>query len=179
MLTSLQTFQEIVGPLAAFLIPLTVGFLGGAVLPRMLTKRPTDGPPAAGAASIAASPEIETADDIDNGPSPDATPDAEVRDSRRTPRRAGKIIEVLVAAQGEAADPRRGLVINRSNGGLGVLVHDEYPIGSMIGVMPADASRLTPWVEVEVKSCRKNPDGYELGLQYLMIPPYATLVMFG
>ena len=176
MLTSLQTFQEMVGPLAAFLIPLTVGFLGGAVLPRMLTRRHFA---VAGPATNPISAETETAHDMSNRPNTEETVNWEVRDNRRSPRRAGKIVEVLVAPPGETQTPRRGLVLNRSNGGLGVLLHEEYPIGSMIGVMPADASRLTPWVEVEVKSCRKNPDGYELGLQYLMVPPYSTLVMFG
>jgi hypothetical protein len=176
MLTSLQSFQEFVGPLAAFLIPLTVGFVGGAVLPRVLMRRQTE---ASLAQAATVSAEIETASDLTDHPNTEMAPDWETRDNRRTPRRAGKIIEVLVAPQGETEFPRRGLVLNRSNGGLGVLVNDEYAVGSMIGVMPADASRLTPWVEVEVKSCRKNSDGYELGLQYLMVPPYATLVMFG
>jgi PilZ domain len=175
MLTSLQCFQEMVGPLAAFLIPLSVGFLGGAVLPRMLVRRPTE----AIRATDPVSAETETADDLANHPNTEMTMNWETRDNRRTPRRAGKIVEVLVAPPGQTDEPRRGLVLNRSNGGLGVLLNEEFPIGSMLGVMPADASRLTPWVEVEVKSCRKNPDGYELGLQYLMIPPYATLVMFG
>jgi hypothetical protein len=176
MLTSLQAFQEFVGPLAALLIPLTVGFLGGAVLPRVLMRQQSGASPAA---SGSVSAEIETASDLTDRPNTEMALTWETRDHRRTPRRAGKIVEVLVAAQGETEFPRRGLVLNRSNGGLGILVHDEYVVGSMIGVMPADASRLTPWVEVEVKSCRKNPDGFELGLQYLMVPPYATLVMFG
>ncbi|HEX3314831.1 MAG TPA: hypothetical protein VHR72_08075 [Gemmataceae bacterium] len=176
MLTSLETFQEMVGPLAAFLIPLTVGFLGGAVLPRVLTRRHAM---AASPATDPRSTATETADDMQDRPNTEMTINWEVRDPRRTPRRAGKIVEVLVAPPGETDSPRRGLILNRSNGGLGVLVHEEYAVGSMIGVMPADASRLTPWVEVEVKSCRKNPDGFEVGLQYLMIPPYSTLVMFG
>jgi hypothetical protein len=176
MLTSLQSFQEFVGPLAAFLIPLTVGFLGGAVLPRVFLRRHAE---STAAAMGSVSAEIETASDLADHPNTEPAIGLETRDNRRTPRRAGKIIEVLVAAQGETEFPRRGLVLNRSNGGLGILVHDEYSVGSMIGVMPADASRLTPWVEVEVKSCRKISDGYELGLQYLMVPPYATLVMFG
>jgi hypothetical protein len=182
MLTSLQAFQEIVGPLAAFLIPLTIGFLGGAVLPRVLMRH-LPAKPAAAPASVDLAQGLPPTNQVsrcgDAQPNSDMALVWETQDTRRTPRRGGKIVEVLVAPPGETETPRRGLVLNRSNGGLGVLVREEYPVGSMIGVMPAEASKLTPWVEAEVKSCRKNPDGFEVGLQFLMVPPYSVLVMFG
>ena len=43
-------------------------------------------------------------------------------------------------------------VLNRSVGGLGILVGNEYPVGSIIAVLPVSASHLTPWVEAEVKT---------------------------
>jgi len=178
MLNSLHSFQELVGPLAAFLIPLAVGFLGGAALPSLFGRRLT---PAAksGPVDLADALKDENAGPDEDKPNTDMSLNWETQDTRRTPRRGGKIVAVLVAPPGETDRPRRGLVLNRSNGGLGVLTNEEYAIGSMIGVIPADASKLTPWVEVEVKSCRKSSEGYELGLQFLMVPPYATLVMFG
>ena len=177
MFNSLENLQNAVGPLAAFLIPLTIGFVGGAFVPRLLNRRSMT----SSAAAIPENPDAaaHTSADPEDRPNTEMSLNWEVHDHRRTPRRAGKIVEVLVAPQGGCDTPRRGLILNRSNGGLGVLLREEFAIGSMMGVMPAEASKLTPWVEVEVKSCRKNPDGYELGLQFLSVPPYATLVMFG
>lgn len=79
----------------------------------------------------------------------------------------------------QLGEPCKGVVLNRSVGGLGLLVGDEYPIGSTIGVLPVTASKLTPWVEVEVKSCRRNGEDWELGVQFLKMPPYSTMVLFG
>jgi hypothetical protein len=101
------------------------------------------------------------------------------RDKRRNPRRPGRSIEVFVTVPGSNHKPCKGVVLNRSAGGLGILVGDAYPIGSVIGVLPVEASHLTPWVETEVKTCRKTGDDWELGLQFVKVPPYSTMLLFG
>ncbi len=101
------------------------------------------------------------------------------RDKRRNPRRPGRSVEVNVALTGETHNPVKGVVLNRSVGGLGVLVGDPYPRGTMMSMLPVSASLLTPWVEVEVKTCRKNGDDWELGVQFQKLPPYSTMVLFG
>jgi hypothetical protein len=169
MMDSLQSFQQNVGPLAAFLIPLVAGFVGGAGLTYFAHRRH----PAGDAASGEDGPR-ET-----NSMTDDMVIKWETKDLRRSPRRNGKIVEVLVSLPGETDFPHQGLVMNRSNGGLGILVGSEFKVGAVLGVLPSEASKLTPWVEVEVKSCRKHPEGFELGLQYIKVPPYSTLVLFG
>lgn len=101
------------------------------------------------------------------------------RDKRRNPRRPGRSVEIFVAVAGSFSQPCKGVVLDRAVGGLGILVGDEYAIGSKMSVLPASASKLTPWVEVEVKSCRKSGDDWEIGVQFLTPPPYATMVLFG
>jgi len=101
------------------------------------------------------------------------------RDKRRNPRRPGRSVEVFVTLAGSTQKPCKGVVLNRSIGGLGILVGDEYPVGAIVGVLPASASHLEPWVESEVKTCRKLGDDWEVGLQFIQIPPYSTMIQFG
>lgn len=116
-------------------------------------------------------------------PAPVALPPAEdpdpARDKRRNPRRPGRSVEVYVAIPGSISDPCKGVVLDRSVGGLGLLVGDEYPVESRISVLPAAASKMTPWVEMQVKSCRRSGEDWEIGVQFLQTPPYATMVLFG
>jgi hypothetical protein len=119
-------------------------------------------------------------------PAPAAPVDAKVEtteskgDKRRNPRRPGRSVEVFVHMPGQLQESSiKGVILNRSVGGLGILVGDEYLVGSTLGVLPAAASKLTPWVEVEVKSCRRNGEDWEIGVQFLKVPPYSTMVLFG
>jgi hypothetical protein len=167
MVEQLQHFQQAVGPAGALLIPLIAGFLGGAGLTTLVHRRtPSPAPPPAPAAPA----EQETDEMRLNW---------EKKDNRRAPRRAGRICEVFIALPGETENPAQGLILKRSVGGLGVLVGNEYTPGMVLGVLPAEATKSTPWVEVEVKSCRKNGEDWELGVQFLKVPPYATLLLFG
>ena len=45
--------------------------------------------------------------------------------------------------------------------------------------MPAHAPPMTPWTEVEVRSCRQKKDGYEVGCQFVKTPPWSILLLFG
>jgi len=116
-------------------------------------------------------------------PVPVAPPPTEAvdpgRDKRRNPRRPGRSVEVYVAIPGSTSDPCKGVVLDRSVGGLGLLVGDEYPVESRISVLPASASKMTPWVEMQIKSCRRSGEDWEIGVQFLQTPPYATMVLFG
>src|SRR5262245_7383086 len=124
---------------AGFVIGLVIGLIsrrGPTAVPAPApTLAPTSAPPKA-------APTVQTAESKG--------------DKRRNPRRPGRSVEVLVHMPGQIQDDIKGVILNRSVGGLGILVGDEYPVGITIGVLPAAASKMTPWVEVEVKSCRRN-----------------------
>ena len=64
-------------------------------------------------------------------------------------------------------------------GGLCLLLHDEIAPGTFLNVKPSKCPPATPWIELEVRSCKKTNDGYEAGCQFLKPPPWAILLLFG
>lgn len=98
---------------------------------------------------------------------------------RRAFRREGNPTEVLIAMDGQKDRPGRGWVLDRSTGGLRLLVSEEYRQGLVLAVLPVNAPTMTPWSEIEVRSCRPCPDGFELGCQFLKTPAWSVLLMFG
>src|SRR5262245_6090880 len=108
MVEQLQHFQQSVGPAGAFLIPLVVGFFGGAGLSALIQRRPAA--PGTSEDNATVKPVQEVSDQM--------RLNWEKKDNRRAPRRAGSIAEVLVALPGETDFPQQALVLNRSVGGL-------------------------------------------------------------
>ena len=49
------------------------------------------------------------------------------------------------------------------------------PVGLVLAVRPAKASEMVPWIDVEVRSCRRARDGkgYVIGCKYVKSPPWA------
>lgn len=171
MLVELQHWQQTVGPVAAASIPFVVGFVVGAGL-TALTRRRVKAAPAWSLPSQPMRPPSELSVPI-------ATAGSEKKDGRRTPRRSGRAIEAVLAYPGNTDLPHQALVINRSVGGLCVMMGAAVPEGTLVLVLPATASKMTPWVEAVVKSCRRHDDEWEIGLQFVKIPPYSTMVLFG
>src|SRR5947208_3083807 len=67
---------------------------------------------------------------------------------RRALRRKGNSIEVLVG-EGEAPEePVRGWVIDRSTGGMCLLLSEEVAPGTVLSVRPRSAPPATPWVRI-------------------------------
>lgn len=166
MVPLLENMQSALGPIGYAATLCGVSFAIGLVIGLISRKAPASAPPAPPAA-----------------PLPPLTPTVETSESkgdkRRNPRRPGRSVEVLIHVPGLMQESIKGVILNRSVGGLGILVGDEYQVGSTIGVLPAAASKLTPWVEVEVKSCRRSGEDWEIGVQFLKVPPYSTMVLFG
>jgi hypothetical protein len=98
---------------------------------------------------------------------------------REAPRRKGNPIEVLVTDPEVAGEPVRGWVVDRSMGGLCLMLNDEIAPGTVLNIMPRNGPPATPWVEVEVRTCKKDRTGYEAGCQFVRTPPWAVLLLFG
>jgi hypothetical protein len=101
------------------------------------------------------------------------------KEQRRAPRRSGRHVHVFVTSPGSSEDPRQGIVLDRSAGGLKILLGYEYQPGETLQVLPGGASQLTPWVAVVVRTCQKSGEDWEVGVQFQTVPPYATMVLFG
>jgi hypothetical protein len=100
------------------------------------------------------------------------------RDRRCAPRRKGNVVEAELT-DGSNGPPIRGWVIDRSLGGLCLLLDQSVEPGTVLRVRPRNAAAAVPWTEITVCSCRKDGDRYELGCQFHHTPNWSLLLMFG
>ena len=98
---------------------------------------------------------------------------------RRTPRRGGNPVEVFYARPEDKRDPRRAWVVDRSIGGLGMHLTEEIAAGTILAVLPVNASEMTPWMDVEVVQCKKIDAAWEVGCKFVKTPPSLILMQFG
>jgi hypothetical protein len=99
------------------------------------------------------------------------------RDRRAAPRRKGNVVEVELMI-GSDEKPVRGWVLDRSIGGLCLLVDQPVASGTALRVRPRNAAAV-PWTEVTACSCREDDGQYELGCQFHHTPNWSLLLMFG
>ena len=100
-------------------------------------------------------------------------------DRRRSPRREGGPVRVLLAADEEQAHAVEGWVLDRSLSGLGIRTDQRLVVGKQLHLRPADASEGVPWVPVEIRYCRSEKNYWRLGCQFLQTPASGTTVRFG
>lgn len=100
-------------------------------------------------------------------------------EQRKAYRRGGHPVEVLYSLPDRKKQPFQGWVVDRSVGGLCLTVNQEFAEGTVLAVIPANAPPMTPWVEVEVRSCRAIDGQMELGCKFVKTPPWSILLLFG
>jgi hypothetical protein len=98
------------------------------------------------------------------------------QDRRAAPRRKGNAVDVQLVDSKEQP-PLRGWVLNRSQGGLGLLVDEAVPEGTVCRVRPSNSN--SGWIEVSVRYCRREGGQYELGCQFHRTPNWNELLQFG
>jgi hypothetical protein len=98
-------------------------------------------------------------------------------DRRQWPRRKGNRLPVLV--RGAGTEPIEAWVLDRSEGGIGLLVDDPIAVGTALSIRPAGASAAVPWLAVEVRVCRSIVGGVALGCHFVEPPPLHILLLFG
>jgi hypothetical protein len=72
-----------------------------------------------------------------------------------------------------------GLVVNRSTGGLALLLQQEVPAGTSIQVHSVEAPRSVPFLKLEVRHCRKAGGLFLVGCQFCEDVPWNVRVWFG
>jgi hypothetical protein len=100
-------------------------------------------------------------------------------EQRAAHRRGGHPISVQLTPQGHEGPVTRGWVVDRSMGGLLLMVDDAVPVGTVSTVRAIKASTTTPGVDIEIKSCRQMKDQWELGCRFVKTPPWSVLLSFG
>lgn len=100
-------------------------------------------------------------------------------EQRKSFRRAGNLVEVLYARPENKNNPQRGLVLDRSVGGIRMAAESEVATGTRLVVLPANAPEMTPWVEIEVRGSNLVDDSWELRCQFVKTPQWSILLLFG
>lgn len=72
-----------------------------------------------------------------------------------------------------------GMVVDRSVGGLCLNVSRLIEVGAVLSVKPSDATPMVPWTEIEVRSCRQEGEGWQIGCRFVRTPPWSVLMHFG
>ncbi len=116
---------------------------------------------------------------VPSKPGGDPFTDGPANDRRSSTRRGGHPVTVQLADPDEKAPAQSGWVVDRSVGGLCLMVPQPVPIGSFWKVRPADAPRTTPPVLVEIRTCVSAGAEWKLNCRFDKTPSYAVLLMFG
>jgi hypothetical protein len=94
-------------------------------------------------------------------------------------RRSGNAVPVVFTTSGNEDALENGWVIDRSSGGLCLSLEKPLDVGTFLRIRPSKAQVTAPWIEIQVKSCRADDANWELGCQFVTIPPFNTLLLFG
>lgn len=105
---------------------------------------------------------------------------AQARERRRSDRRAGLRVGVLITNDEQTAEPIIGWVVNRSRGGMRLAVDQALATtGMVLSVRPRTAPATMSWVRVEVRRTRVQGTTTHLHCKFLQTPPNDVLLLFG
>jgi hypothetical protein len=110
---------------------------------------------------------------------PDPFTHGSASEKRKAFRRGGNPTEIRVTDEKQAAEPVQGWVINRSTGGLGLVIPEPVAEGTVLSIRAANAPTTVPWYQIQVRSCREADDGWEIGSQWVKAPPWSVMLLFG
>ncbi len=108
-----------------------------------------------------------------------APPEQSYADRRGAVRRDGAPVRVLLSSTTFRNGVHDGYVVDRSTGGLRILMQSAMAPGSTLQVKAINAPDTVGFVTVIVRSCRKQTDHFELGCEFEKTPPWNVLLLFG
>jgi hypothetical protein len=100
-------------------------------------------------------------------------------DRRNSLRREGQPVLVHLTSPAFHGAMRDGWVLDRSTGGLRVLIDAAIAPGTAIQMLAANAPDTTPWVTAIARSCKQVDRQYEVGCEFETTPPWNVLLLFG
>jgi PilZ domain len=155
-----QNWQEWAAPLAGLVSGLMALFTGQAWLRSRRRPKP---PPSEKQGQLA----------------PDPFVFGSASEKRVALRRTGQPTRVTIYTDAEEDKRYEAWVVDRSVGGLCLVVQHPFPEGTILNVRANHAPPQVPYVKVEVKRSQSSGDGYELGCQFLKTPTWNILLLFG
>jgi hypothetical protein len=100
-----------------------------------------------------------------------------VKERRAYPRRWGNPVQALIS--GYSGGSAKAVVVNRSDGGVAILVNQPAVPGTTFKIRPAEAPQSIPWVSVEVRHCRSAGRDWFVGCRFEDEVSWETMVWFG
>lgn len=98
---------------------------------------------------------------------------------RSTPRRKGNPISVQITNGVTEGVSMQGWVVDRSAGGIRLLVDEAVEPGTILNVRPAKVHANYPWIKIKVKSCYPERMSWNLGCQFVDKVLWEDLQQFG
>lgn len=98
---------------------------------------------------------------------------------RQAPRGIGAAVRAVLTNPDHTLEPTAVVVRNRSIGGLCLIVPSPVEVGSILHVRPMQDHLEDAWLAVTVRHCEPKESAWELGCQFVRMPSYGTLMLFG
>jgi hypothetical protein len=123
--------------------------------------------------------EVETVDPATALIAPTPSEVVEEHPERRSTPRRKKLRHVVVTDPTDTVDAMLAWVVDRSLGGMRLLMDHPVEVGAVFHVRDLSAAPNIPSVEVRVQSVTHGEDGWELGCEFTRSPSYEALLQFG
>jgi hypothetical protein len=101
------------------------------------------------------------------------------KEKRRSLRRGGISVPVLVSHALAGGEPVQGLVLNRSRGGLRLSLPEKIEVGQLLTVRTLDFPEGLEPVEIRVRHCKQHSQGWHLGCEFVDELTWNVLLLFG
>jgi PilZ domain len=98
---------------------------------------------------------------------------------RRAGRRWGNPVAVMIDTGWSKKTSLEGTILNRSDGGIGILVNESFSPGDQLLIRAKEAPPSVPRVRVDVKHCQPTNTGWMIGCKFHEGVDWDTLVWFG
>lgn len=108
-----------------------------------------------------------------------APPEQSYADRRESVRRDGVPIRVVLSSSTFRNGVSDGIVVDRSTGGLKLVLKSAVAPGSLMQVRAANAPDTVGFVTIIIRSCRTEGDQFVVGCEFEKTPPWNVLLLFG
>jgi len=109
----------------------------------------------------------------------DSSSDESMRERRCHFRRSGNPTQVSIGHPDNPTELARGVVVDRSSGGVCLELTTPLAVGAVVSVRPSAGTGIGGWIEAEVRHCRRDGPAWHVGFKFLRTPPLSVLWMFG